>query len=116
VQIRRTISIPATSTVANVLTGLSPEFAAEDSILTLAATVPAAAAGVMRSSLRLTDEVVMDDAVIGVEAAAGRGPLLPDDVLLGRQPVARGDHLILSATNTSAGAVVLTYILSLDPV
>lgn len=115
-QIRRAVTVPISSTIANVLAGESIEFAAEDSILTLAATVPAAAAGDASLTLRLTDEVVMDRALVPVENLAGAGPQLPYNVLKARQPVGRGDHLILSATNTDgAAAAVVTYIIELDP-
>jgi len=115
-QIRRSVSVPAASTVQNVLAGESIEFAAEDSLLTLAASVLAVAIGDMSLSLRLTDEVVMDRSLVGVENLAGAGPQLPYNVLKARQPVGRGDHLILSATNTDpALAVVVTFILELEP-
>jgi hypothetical protein len=115
-QIRRSYSIPLSSTIQNVLAGESIEFAAEDSMLTLAATVPAAASGDASLTLRLTDEVVMDRALVGVENLAGAGPQLPYNVLKARQPVGRGDHLILSAINTDAAtAAVVSIIVELEP-
>lgn len=116
-QIRRSVSVPAATTLANILQGESIEFASEDSMLTLAATVPAAAAGDASLSLRLTDEVVMDRALVPVENLAGAGPQLPYNVLKSRQPVGRGDHLILAAQNTDgAAAAVVTYIIELEPI
>jgi hypothetical protein len=99
-----------------VLAGESVEFAAEDSLLTLAVTCLAASAPDVSVSLRLTDEVVMDRAVVPAEIAANRGPELPENIMLSRQPVGRGDHLILSATNVDAAATgTFTYILELSP-
>jgi len=86
-QIRRTVSVPASTTIQNVLAGESIEFAAEDSMLTLAASVPAAGAGDAAMSLRLTDEIVMDRSIVGVENLAGAGPQLPYNLLKSRQPV-----------------------------
>lgn len=115
-QIRRTVSIAAATTIQNVLAGESVEFAAEDSMLTLAASVPAASAGDATLSLRLTDEIVMDRAVVPVENLAGAGPQLPYQLLKARQPVGRGDHLILQASNSDgAAAAVVTFILELEP-
>jgi hypothetical protein len=54
---------------------------------------------------------VLDDNQLAVESAANRGPSIIDDVVLPQQPYAAGDHFILSATNTTAGAIVLAYIL-----
>lgn len=117
-QIRRTVSVPIASTTQNVLAGESIEFAAEDCLLTLAATVPSAAAGDASMTLRLTDEIVMDRSIVPVEnAPAGTGPQLPYNILKSRQPVGRGDHLILSVQNTDAvAAAVVTFIIELDPI
>lgn len=116
-QIRRSVSIAPATTTQNVLQGESIEFAAEDSLLTLAATVPAASVGDASLTLRLTDEVVMDRSLVPVENLAGAGPQLPYNVLKSRQPVGRGDHLILSATNTDAAvAAVVTFIIELEAI
>jgi hypothetical protein len=116
-QIRRTVTVAAATTTQNALQGESIEFAAEDSLLTLAATVPAAQVGDVSYTLRLTDEVVMDRALIPVENLAGAGPQLPYNVLKSRQPVGRGDHLILSITNTDAAvAAPTTFIIELEPI
>jgi hypothetical protein len=114
-QIRRVTSIPATSTVQNVLQGESIEFASEDSMLTLAATVPTTFGGQVALTLRLTDEIVMDRAAVPVENLAGAGPQLPYNILKSRQPVGRGDHLIMSATNINAAAISVTFIIELEP-
>jgi hypothetical protein len=116
-QIRRSVSVPAATTLQNIIQGESIEFASEDSMLSLAATVPTAAAGDASLTLRLTDEIVMDRALVPVENAAGIGPLVPWNLLKARQPVGRGDHLILSAQNTDgAAAAVVTFILELEPI
>ena len=115
-QIRRTASIPANSTTQNLLQGESIEFASEDSLLTLAATVIGTSAGNIQLTLRLTDEIVMDRAAVGGEGVSGAGPQLPYNVLKSRQPVGRGDHLILSATNITASAIVLTYLIEVEAI
>jgi hypothetical protein len=90
----------AAGTVDNVVAGRSIEFAAEDSSLTIAAATTVAGATM---SVRLTDEVVMDDSVVPVAAAPA--PILPDHILLQRQAMARGDHLIVRVTVTAAATV-----------
>lgn len=115
-QIRRNPQIPAASTTQNLLQGESVEFASEDSLLTLAAAVLNAASGFISLTLRLTDEIVMDRALVGVEQTANAGPQLPYNLLKSRQPVGRGDHLILSATNTDVAARNVGFLLELEPI
>jgi hypothetical protein len=113
-QIRRRVSVAANSTINNALAGESLEFVQRPSILTLAAT--AAATNAITATLRATDDVLMDRALLPVEGLAGQGPILPDNVLLSRQPVAPQDHLLLALTNSTAGAVVAEFILDVQPV
>jgi len=109
-QRRTDISIAANSTNPNVLQGLSVEYVRDDSTVTLAAT--GAVAG-LRATLRFSDEVVLDDANL---PALATGPVLPDHILVGRAFAGRADRLLLSVTNTTAGAIVLTYLIDVNPV
>lgn len=99
----------AAGTVDNVVAGRSIEFAPEDSRLTIAAAITA---GVGTMSVRLTDEVVMDDSTVPVAAAPA--PILPDHVLIANQAVARGDHLIVRAT--ASAAATLTTLVEVAPI
>ena len=82
--------------IDNIVAGKSIEFAPEDSALSVAAAV---SAGVGTINVRLTDEVVMDDSTVAVAAE----PVWPDHALLVKQPMARGDHLIVRVTASAAG-------------
>lgn len=96
-------------TVDNQVAGRSIEFAAEDALLTVAAAISASTGTI---AVRLTDEVVLDESSLPVAAAPA--PIIPDHVLLARQPMARGDHLIVRLT--AAGAATVTTLLEVAPI
>lgn len=98
--IRIASAIGAGAVIDNQVAGRSIEFASEDALLTVAAAITAAA-GTM--TVRLTDEVVLDESAIPIAAAPA--PIIPDHVLLARQPMARGDHLIIRLTATTAQTI-----------
>lgn len=102
------VTVPIGGTITNLLAGRSAEWAKADGVLSIAA---AAALVSMRMSLRLTDEIVLDDSVVSTEVAAGRGPSTVDNVLISQQAYAAGDHLILSVTNNNAAANDIDFIL-----
>ena len=99
----------AAGAVENIVTGRSVEYTPEDSMLTVAAAI-SASTGTM--AVRLTDEVVMEESTLPVAAAPA--PILPDHVLLARQAVARGDHLIIRVT--AAGAATITTLIEVAPI
>jgi hypothetical protein len=105
---KKRLSIPANSTVQNVLAGLSAEWAKSDGVCSLAAVGSATG---LRCSLRLTDEIVLDDNQLDIEPAANRGPSALDNVVLPAQAYAQGDHFILSVTNATGAAIDFAYIL-----
>jgi hypothetical protein len=107
---KKRVTVPATSTINNVLAGISAEWAKADGVCSLAA-VNSGAASALRCTLRLTDEIVLDDAQTDIEVAAGRGPSITDNVLLPSQAYAVGDHFILSVTNPTAAPLEFAYIL-----
>lgn len=111
---RTTVALAAGAVVDNLLAGQSIEFAPDDSRLSLAATT--SVAGALNASLRLTDEVVLDTSILPLENIAGSGPVLPDNFLLTKQAVARGDHLILRVQNTSAGAANVSVIVDVSAI
>lgn len=109
-RIQRTIAIG--ETVENIVAGRSIEFAADDSVMTLAAATTATG---LTMSVRLTDEVILDTNS-AVPFLTGGQPVIPDQVVIGRQPVARGDHLIISVSNPTAGALVLCLLIDISPI
>lgn len=99
----------AAGTVENIVAGRSIEYAPEDSVMTLAAASTAAGATM---TVRLTDEVVMDESLLPVAAAPA--PIMPDHVLIARQAVARGDHLIIRVVATAA--LTVTTLIEVAPI
>jgi hypothetical protein len=95
--------------IENVVSGRSIEFAPEDSILTIAAAI-SASTGTM--TVRLTDEVVLDESALPVAAAPA--PIIPDHILVPKQAMARGDHLIIRIT--AAGAATITTLIEVAPI
>jgi hypothetical protein len=86
----------AAGQIDNIVAGRSIEFASDDSVLSVAAAV---SAGIGTINVRLTDEVVVDDSTVAVAAE----PIWPDHALCVRQPMARGDHLLIRITASAAG-------------
>lgn len=108
--LRLTNVLAAGAVVDNIFAGRSIEFAPEDSRLTLAQATTATG---VRTSGRLTDEVVLDDS--DVPFLTGGQPVLPDHVLIANQAVARGDHLIFRLNNTTAGALTVCTLVDVSP-
>jgi len=92
-------SVPANTTVQNVLSGKLNEFLSENSIVSLYACASAVGLNV---SLIIAQEVVVDDQEIN---AQNRMPLVPDD-FVGNGGGFQGDRVILRLRNTTAGAIV----------
>jgi len=107
-QMRREVVFAAAGTNNNVLQGLSMEFVKADSLVTLAATATVAG---FRTTLRLTDEVSLDDATVQLLLT---GPVLPDHILVGKAFANAGEHLLLSVIAPAAGTFV--YILDVSPI
>jgi len=102
------IVLAAGAVVNNAVADTSMQFAPEDSMLTLAAATTAAGVTI---SARLTDEIILDEGS-EVPVTANGNPVFPDEVIVPRQPMARGDQLIIRLTNTTGGP--LTVILLID--
>ncbi len=113
--LRFTTSVAAGATSANVVQGSLVQYPGRDSMVQVAATIPAAAAGTILMTVKLGGRVVAPDQVVPIESAAGRGP----DSQLGWlvSAPARGSDLIeLTYRSTNAGAVVVTSLVSVVPV
>jgi hypothetical protein len=79
----------------------------EDSLVTLAATT---VGGLITLQMRFTDDIVLDSAVTRLAP----GPILPDDILVGKAFANQGEHLILRAVASAADTLV--YLLDVSPV
>jgi hypothetical protein len=111
---RRTTSVAANSTSANVLSGEVIEFPGVASSVIVAATVLAASANVVLLNLQLGSDRPVDGMAIAGEALAGRGPIIPDDVMV-KEVAGGADRISLTFTNTSGGAVVVTWYVEVQP-
>lgn len=104
--------LAAGARVDNIVAGKSIEFAPEDSRLTIALATTASGVTV---SARLTDEVIIDEGS-SVPVKTGGEPTLPDDVITANQPVARGDHLLVSLFNSTAGSLTVVTLIEVSPI
>lgn len=98
----------AAGTVDNIVAGRSIEFAPEDSKMSVASAISAASGTI---TIRLTDEVILDESSLPVAGAPA--PILPDHILVANQAVARGDHLIIRVT--SSGIATVTTLVEVSP-
>ena len=93
--------VPAGGEVANAFAGSAFEFIQRDSRVIVAAN--AETAYEVTGTLQYGSEVQLEEGVIPVEPAAGRGPIIPDDVLAD-EVAAAGDRLVFRLRNTGAAA------------
>ena len=111
---KRATSVAANSTSANVLAGEVIEFPGVPSTVIVAATVPAASAASVLLNLQLGSDRPVDAMAISGEALAGRGPIIPDDVMV-KEVSGAADRISLTFTNTTAGAIVVTWYVEVQP-
>lgn len=111
---KRTVSVAANATSANVLSGEVIEFPGVPSSVVVAATVPTASANSVLMNLQLGSDRPVDGLALGAEAATGRGPILPDDILV-KEVAGGADRISLTFTNTTAGAIVVTWYVEVQP-
>lgn len=104
------VSVGAGASSGNVLLGSIFEFLKRPSRLEVAHTVPTGGAVTdMVARLSVGDTIVTDPpAPVLAEAAAGRGPVIPDDIKITTVGLP-GDRLSLEYQNTTVGAIVVVY-------
>lgn len=108
--ISSSVSVGAGANSGNVLQGSIFEFLKRPSAIRVAATVPTGGA-VTDVTMRLTigDKVITDPrAPVLAESAAGRGPVIPDDIKVEAVGLP-GARLSLDFQNTTAAAIVVVY-------
>lgn len=103
-------SVPANSTIDNVLAGKIDEFLRENSIVTLYAAAEAVGVNV---SLIIGNEVVFDDQEI-TSRGAGVSLTVPDDFMVQGAGLA-GDRMVLRLRNTTVGAIIVRTRLETTP-
>lgn len=107
--IQSSLSIPANSSVENLITGSQFEFAPYPASIEIAAI--GAAAGLVLDVSTGQDVVAEAYTVAG----ANRFPIMPDDFLI-QDVVAAGERIKLRVRNTTAGAIVINYCVRMFPV
>jgi len=104
------VSVAAGAINANLIAGSVWEFADRNYWGRLAVTGDAAFA--MRLTVQCSARTQLEESQI---SGANRPPILPDDLLISRFPIRRGDRIVLKARNTGAGANTIFWNLHLDP-
>lgn len=110
-QLKISTSIAAGATT-NVLAGQQYEFLPFNSQVAIAAT--GSAAGLVMQAYAGTS-LLQQESPVNVEAAAGRGPLYPDDYTL-RATIAGGTRMQCLVRNPTGGALTVTLVMAINPI
>lgn len=107
-----TISVAANSVSANVLAGSSFEFISQPSIVKLANTQAGAAPTDITAVFQIGGESLVQGGDVSDRAAF---PTFRDDIFVeaGGQP---GERLFLTYTNTTAGALLVAFLIDIMPI
>ncbi len=108
-------AVPAGGVVANAFAGSAFEFLRSNARVTIASTVETAGAADVTGTIQFGPEIQLEEGQWHAEAAAGRGPLLPEDTLVD-DIAAGGDRLVLRLTNTNVGAMNVRTKVKITPV
>jgi hypothetical protein len=108
------VSVAANATSANVLAGEVIEFPGQPSSVIVAATVLLASANNVLMNLQLGSDRPVDGLAVAGESGVGRGPIIPDDVMV-KEVAGGADRIALTFTNTTAGAIVVTWYVEVQP-
>jgi len=108
-------SLTAGSVNENVLSGTAIEFPGRASQVEIYATFPAGVAGDILMDVQFGTDLVGEAIVVPVETLANQGPLIPDHLIL-VDALAPADRLIVRLRNTSAGTLVVTVLVRVQPV
>ena len=106
------ISVAANATSANVLAGSPFEFVSQPSIVKLAATQAGAAGSDITSDFQIGGESLMQAGNISDRSAF---PSFRDDLTVEAGAQA-GERLFLTFSNTTVGALVVSFLLDIMPI
>ncbi len=107
------VSVAANATSANVLAGSPFEFVAQPSLVKLAAIQAGAANDDITSDFQIGGESLLQAGNIG--RGGNSFPRFNDDVLVEAGAQA-GERLFLTFSNTTAGALVVDFLLDVMPI
>lgn len=108
-------AVPAGGQVANAFAGSAFEFLRGMSRVSIASVVAAAGIGSVTGTIQFGPEVQLEEGAVHVEALAGRGPLMPEDIIVD-DFAAGGDRLVLRLTNTGGAAYNVMSKVKITPV
>jgi len=108
--ISSTVSVAANTRTNNVLAGEQFEFVPGRAAL-VTVRVSAAATGI-RGDFQVGGESIITNALI---SNSNRYPVSPDDVLISGVGGRGGERLFLTFYNTTAGAIVVNYVIEITP-
>ena len=108
-QIRRETSIPANSTVDNIIDGSIYEFLPFNAALNIGAN--GSATGLVLT-VNSGSDTVLEESPVNVST---NFPVIPDDMNI-QDVAAAGERLVLKARNTTGGALTLRTLVQITPV
>jgi len=106
------VSVAANATSANVLAGSPFEFVAQPSIIKLACTQAGAAASDITADFQIGGESLAQAANVSDRSAF---PTFLDDIFVEAGAQA-GERLFLTFSNTTAGALVVQFLVDIMPI
>lgn len=107
-------SIAAGATVNNVLAGQTFEFLKNLSRVDVG-IVTDNSAGEVIADIQFGPEIQVEQAAVGVQAAAGALPRIPDDIIVS-DAAAAGDRLVIRVRNTSVAAATVRTLVRIRPI
>lgn len=109
---RKQILLGASATDSNVLSGTDFEYPPGVAKVIIGATGVNTGATM---TVKLGSRIVAEDLALPVEAAAGRGPLIPDDVLVSAVAMPT-ERIQVAITNDGAGTADPTVYVEVNPI
>lgn len=111
---RTTVNLGANATNANVMAGSAFEFTPSLQNVEVAITQEAGA-GTVVADVQFGPEIQIESASIATEAAVGRGPELPENIIVA-DAAAPGDRLTVRLRETAGVATDVTVFVRTEPV
>ena len=100
-------TLVASATSPNILESDWLRTPGRPGMMTIACTVPSAAANTVLMNVELSSDLVAKDVVVPVENLAGSGPQVPYNLMV-EEGVAPGDQIIITFTETAAATPVVS--------
>lgn len=108
--LRRETSIPANSTVDNVLSGSIYEFMEFNASLNMGLTADATG---LVASINSGSDTLQEESPVDIKA--NLFPVIPDDMYL-QDIAAKGERIVCRVRNTTGGAIICRFLMQITPV